>query len=47
MRIWGARMLVAGLLGAAGATGATGATGVLGGARSGWPSGGATSGTAR
>ncbi|MCX4912433.1 hypothetical protein [Streptomyces sp. NBC_00687] len=44
MRIWGARMLVAGWLGA---TGATGATGVLGGARSGWPSGGATSGTAR
>ncbi|MGW6492550.1 MULTISPECIES: hypothetical protein [unclassified Streptomyces] len=41
MRIWGARMLVAGLLGA------TGAIGVLGGARSGWPSGGATSGVAR
>ncbi|WP_277625263.1 hypothetical protein [Streptomyces sp. M41(2017)] len=41
MRIWGARMQVAGSLGA------TGALGVLGGARSGRPSGGATSGVAR
>ncbi|MFG2455293.1 hypothetical protein ACGFSG_38640 [Streptomyces sp. NPDC048512] len=44
MRIWGARMQVAGSLGA---TGATGALCVLGGARSGRPSGGATSGVAR